>query len=133
MIHDNFAEIIDRIITWQRSTLVPKITKNSEDNKEALKKFLSDNFGDRYGGRLNEQFEALIIEIKIYFKDGSVGGWSSCYCKATWNDSTLGNDADLEIFDLLLKIDTQNRADSSKIVDVLCLHGAFEAVKVRFR
>ena len=53
------------------------------------------------------------------------------YCKKTWNDSTLENDADLEIFDLLLKIDIQNGVDSYKIVRNLCFYGAFEAVKVR--
>ena len=92
---------------------------------------MSDYFGDRYDGRLNEQFEAVIIEIEIYFKDGQIGGWSSYYCKETWNDSTLENEADLEIFDLLLKIDIQNGADTSKIVRSLCRNGAFEAVKVR--
>ena len=50
---------------------------------------------------------------------------------ATWNDETLENDADLEIFDLLLKIDIKNGADTPKIVDWLCTYGAFAAVKVR--
>ena len=49
----------------------------------------------------------------------------------TWNDRTLENEADFEIFDLLLKIDIKNEADSSKIVESLCFYGAFEAVKVR--
>ena len=95
--------------------------------------FLSDYFGARYDGRLNEQLEALIVEIRIYIADDDVGGWSSYYCRVTWNDSTLENDADLNIFDLLLKIDNENGADSSKIVNGLCFCGAFEAVKVRFR
>ena len=67
----------------------------------------------------------------MYFEDGQVGGWSSFYCSETWNDSSLENDADFEIFDLLLKIDIQNGADTSKIVLFLCGYGAFEAVKVR--
>ena len=67
----------------------------------------------------------------MYFEDGQPGGWSSFYCSETWNDETLENDADLEIFDLLLKIDNKNGADTSKIVLFLCGYGAFEAVKVR--
>ena len=67
----------------------------------------------------------------MYFEDGNVGGYSSWYCSKTWNDETLENEADLEIFDLLLKIDIKNGADTSKIVLWLCNYGAFEAVKVR--
>ena len=67
----------------------------------------------------------------MYFKDGYYGGWSLSYCRKTWNDSTLENEADLEIFDLLLEIDIINGADLSKIVESLCKNGAFEAVKVR--
>ena len=47
------------------------------------------------------------------------------------NDSTLENDADLEIFDLLFEIDNRNGGDLSKIVLSLCLDGAFEPVKVK--
>ena len=60
-----------------------------------------------------------------------VGGWSSHYCSETWNSETLENEADLEIFDILFKIDIQNGANASKIVHSLCQFGAFEAVKVR--
>ena len=67
----------------------------------------------------------------MYFKDHKVGGWSSYYCRNSWNDETLENETDLEIFDLLFKIDIQNGADTSKIVLWLCNYGAFEAVKVR--
>ena len=74
---------------------------------------------------------AVIFEIETYFKDNAVGGWSSLYSRVTWNDWTLENNADLEIFDLLLKIDIKNGADTSKIVESLCLYGAFEAVKVK--
>ena len=94
---------------------------------------MSDYFGHRYDGRLTEQFEAVMIETELYFNDDHVGGWSTYYCKWTWNDSTLENDADLEIFDLLFKIDIQNGADSSKIIVWLSTYGAFEAVQVRFR
>ena len=99
---------------------------------EGLITFLSTNFEDNYDERLLGNFEDIIVEIKLYFEDGKVGGWSSFYCKMTWNDKTLENDADLEIFDLLFKIDIRNGADTSKILHSLCLDGAFEAVKVRF-
>ena len=98
----------------------------------AFHKFLSDYFGDHFDGRLSEPLEHVISEIHLYFKDSYVGGWSSSYCKFAWNDVTLENEADLEIFDLLFKIDIQNEADSSEIVYGLCNVGAFEAVKVRF-
>ena len=68
----------------------------------------------------------------MYSKVGVEGGWSGFYCVATWNDTTLENDADLEIFDLLFEIDIENGAETSKIVFRLCYFGAFEAVKVRF-
>ena len=100
---------------------------------EGLKIFLMTHFEDDYDKRLPRKFLGIIIEIETYFKDGKVGGWSSWYCKKTWNDETLENEADLKIFDLLLKIDIQNGADSSEIVQQLCNNGAFEAVKVRFR
>ena len=92
---------------------------------------MSDYFGDHFDGRLSIELEDVIFEIERYFKDGKVGGWSSYYCKVTWNNSTLENDADLEIFDLLLKIDIQKGADPTKIVQCLCTVSAFEAVKVR--
>ena len=130
--HINLTEIIDRIITYKRTSLVPKINKDSKDIKEDFKKFLSDYFGDHFDGILSEQSEDVIEEIKMYFKDGLVGGYSSFYCKITWNDSTQENDADLKVFDLLLEIDIQNGADSSKILQNLCHNGAFETVKVRF-
>ena len=98
-----------------------------------LKTFLLTNFEDDYDERLPRNFGGIYNEIELYFKDGKVGGWSSWYCKMTWNDSTLENEADLEIFDLLFEIDIKNGADTSKIVDTLCSTGAFEAVKVRLR
>ena len=94
---------------------------------------MSTFFGEDYDEKLDEQWKAIIAEIDMYFKDGEVGGWSSGYCMKTWKDETLQNEADLEIFDLLLKIDVQNGADTSKIVRSLCYNGAFAAVKVRFR
>lgn len=51
-------------MTCKRSSLVPKITKNSEDIKEAFNKYLADYFGDHYDGRLSEQLEAAIFEIE---------------------------------------------------------------------
>ena len=111
----------------KRSLAFPDITKF----KEKFENYLLNYFGENYDGRIFKKCAAVIFEIDIYFKDGYVGGWSSCYCKATWNDSTLKNDANLEIFDLLLKIDIENGADTSKIVESLCSNCAFEAVKVR--
>ena len=99
--------------------------------KEKFESFLSNYFGASYDEKVSEKWEAVIDEIEMYFKDGNVGGWSSYYCLKTWNDETLENDADFEIFDLLLKIDIKNGADPSKIVHSLCFDGAFEAVKVR--
>ena len=99
--------------------------------KERFESFLSNYFGASYDQKVSKKWEDFILEIKRYFKDGLVGGWSSFYCSETWNDSTLENEADLEIFDLLLKIDIKNGADTSRIVRNLCSFGAFEAVKVK--
>ena len=98
---------------------------------EKFESFLSNYFGASYDEEVSDKWNAVIDEIKTYFKYGTVGGWSSWYCKATWNGFTLENDADLEIFDRLLKIDIKNGADTSKIVRNLCSFGAFEAVKVK--
>ena len=114
---------------FQRSDTVAEISKL----KERFESFLSNYFGASYDQEVSEKWEAVLYEIETYFKDGYAGGWSSYYCKKTWNDSTLENEADLEIFDLLFKIDIKNGADTSKIVHSLCFYGAFEAVKVRFR
>ena len=99
--------------------------------EENFENFLSNYFGASYDEEFSEKWRAVIFEIELCFKDVKIGGWSSCYCKETWNDETLENEADLEIFDLLLKIDIKNGADTSKIVLYLCMFGAFEAVKVR--
>ena len=48
-----------------------------------------------------------------------------------WDEERLKNDADLEIFDLLFKIDLENGADRTSILNYLCNYGAFGAVKVR--
>ena len=95
--------------------------------EEKFGSFLSNYFGASYDEEFSEKLENVIGKIGLM---EDYGGWSSFYCSQTWNDETLENDADLEIFDLLLKIDNQNGADTSKIVLMLCLHGAFEAVKV---
>ena len=111
---------------FERSAIVPEMSK-LEENFES---FLSNYFDASYDQKETKKLRDIIREIKRYFKDGSVGGWSSLYCKVTWNDQTLENDADFEIFDILLKIDIQNGADQSKIVNSLCNYGAFETVKV---
>ena len=111
---------------FERSATVAEISK-LEENCES---FLSNYFCAGYDEELYNEWVALFYEIETYFDDGGVGGWSSWYCSENWNDETLENEADLEIFDLLLKIDTQNGADPSKIVHSLCFLGAFEAVKV---
>ena len=97
--------------------------------EEKFKSFLSNYFDASYDEEVSEKWEPIITEIRLYCED-EVGGWSSAYCKFTWNDKTLKNEADLEIFDLLLKIDIKNGANTSEIVLGLCLFGAFEAVKV---
>ena len=98
--------------------------------EEKFGSFLSTYFGASYDEEVSEKWEAVIEEIETYFGDDKIGGWSSFYCKLKWNDETLENEADLEIFDLLLKIDIKNGADTSRIVLGLCCFGAFEAVKV---
>ena len=75
------------------------------------------------GKILLEKYECISKMVKL-------GGWSSYYCKKTWNNSTSKNEADLKIFELLLEIDIQNGADTSKIAENLRYDGAFEAVKV---
>ena len=103
------------------------MSRNSEEIVEGFKTFLSTYFEGDYDEKLLDDCPGIFVD------DGHVGGWSSLYCHKTWNDLTLENDADLEIFDLLLNIDIKNGADTSKIVHRLCLVGAFEAVKVRVR
>ena len=95
------------------------------------KSFLLNYFGASYDEKVSKKWKDIFSELEMYLKDGHVGGWSSFYCKLTWNDSTLVNDADLEIFDLLFEIDIKNGAEASKLVQSLCVNGAFEAVKVR--
>ena len=97
---------------------------------EKFRGFLSNYFGASYDEEVSEKWKAVIYEIETYFDDRKSDGWSSLYCSKTWNDDTLENEADLEIFDLLFKIDIKNGANLSKIVMSLCLDGAFEAVKV---
>ena len=98
--------------------------------EEKLGSFLSNYFGASFDEEVSKKWGSVIFEQRLYFEDGYVGGWSSFYCKETWNDATLENEADLEIFDHLLKIDIKNGADTSGIVCYLCLNAAFEAVKV---
>ena len=49
----------------------------------------------------------------------------------TWDEERLKCDADWALFDLLFQIDLENGADRTKILNSLCLLGAFGAVKVR--
>ena len=93
----------------KRSLAFREITKF----KEKFLDFTSTYFGKNYAARYFRKWEAVIDEIERLFNDGNVGG-------AT----------DLEIFDHLLKIATQDQADSSKIFPGLCFLGAFEAIKV---
>ena len=93
--------------------------------------FLSTYFGASFDRKVSRKWRDIIRETETYFKDGSYGGYSSLHCEETWNDSTLENDADLKIFDLLFKIDIQNGAHPSKIVNSLFIVGAFDAVKVK--
>ena len=125
-------KIFKYISNFQRSATGPKISKLEEE----FESFLSHYFGACYDKQISEKWEPVIFEIKLYFferwsMDTFLGGWSSYYCQNTWNDLTLENEADLKVFDLLLKIDILNDADQSRIVLNLCQNGAFEAVKVR--
>ena len=86
---------------FKRSATVPEISKW----KENFKGFLSNYFGASYDEEVSANLGFIIREIILYFKDDTVGGWSSYYCKETWNDETLENEADLEIFDLFFEID----------------------------
>ena len=122
--------MLDQTINFQRSCLAQKISENFEESAKSLRTFLSTYFEDDYDGKLLGDCAGILFESQLYFKDFKVGGWSSVYCELTWNDETLENEADLEIFDLLFKIDIQNGADTSKIVLYLCQCAAFEAVKV---
>ena len=117
----------------QKTRLDPE-TRVSEMKKLTRKflSFLSNYFGDSYDENVYGKWKKIIWEIYRYCRDGHFGGWCSYYCSETWNDETLENDADFEIFDLLLKMDIQNGADTSKIVHSLCKYSAFEAVKVEF-
>ena len=99
--------------------------------EEKFESFSSNYFGASYDEKVSKKWKRIIKEIRLNFDESYVRGYSSWYCKNAWNDSTLENDADLEIFDLLFEIDIKNGADPSKIVYWLCFYGAFEAVKVR--
>ena len=94
---------------------------------EKFEIFLSTYFGASYVKANFDKWLSVVLEILFHL----IGGYSGCYCAVTWNDETLKNDANLEIFDLLYKIDIKNGADPSKIVHCLCIRGAFEAVKVK--
>ena len=95
---------------------------------------IEDYFRGYFGSAFEEEVEGL-EEIKneseLYFKEGTVRGYSSYYCLEAWDEKSLKNDADLVVFDLLYEIDLENGADRTNILSSLCLYGAFGAVKVR--
>jgi len=90
---------------------------------------LLNYFGEYYDGQLWETWVAIVIEMRVYFQNDNVGGWSSAYCSKTLNTLTLENDADPDVFNLLFRIDSENKADLSKIFSYLCHDGAFEIIK----
>ena len=98
--------------------------------EEKIEIFLSSYFGASHVKADSLKGKFFYLEMLISFKNDQSGGYSGAYCASTWNDSTLKNDADLEVFDLLFEIDIKNGADPSKLVNNLCNRGAFEAVKV---
>ena len=95
--------------------------------EDFFRKYFGNSFDEKKVGVL----EGIKFEGRIYFKEEKVGGYSSFYCKVAWDEHGLKNDADLAVFDLLFKIDVENGANKTKILDSLCLYGAFGAVKVR--
>ena len=96
-----------------------------------MNKFLSSYFGEEYKSVYENKWKVLKIEIGFYIENGlKIEGWCILYCKKTWNNLTLQNDARLRIFEILYQIDLQNGADVSNIVYLLCSYGAFKAVEV---
>ena len=76
--------------------------------------------------------DGIKYETKLYFdQEDTVGGYSSLYCKKAWDEKRLTCDADLALFELLFQIDVENGAETTRILDNLCLLGAFAAVEVR--
>ena len=96
-----------------------------------IKEFFREYFGTAFDEKKVGVLEGIKIEGLMYFKEGKVGGYSSCYCKMAWDKKRLKCDADLSVFDLLLEIDVKNGADTTKILNNLCKGGAFGAAKVR--
>ena len=102
--------------------------------RELIKDFYRKHFGTRFdqlkASANADLLNAITSEGELYFKEGNVGGYSSMYCKLAWDENRLKCEADFELFDLLFQIDVENGADRTKILDNLCLNGAFGAVKV---
>ena len=95
---------------------------------------IEEHFHGYFGSAFEEDVEGLEQikeESEMYFKEGCTGGHSSYYCKLAWDEKRLKSDADFAVFDLLYEIDLENGADRTKILNGLCLLGAFGAVKVR--
>ena len=91
--------------------------------------FFKEYFGSDFDEEQAVTLEGIKFEGVIY--SSKVGGYSTFYCQMALAKGRLKNDADLAVFDLLFKIDLENGADSTKILNQLCCFGAFGAVKVR--
>ena len=96
-----------------------------------IEEFFREYFGSDFDEKKVDVLEDIIYESELYFKEGDVGGFSSYYCQMAWDEKRFKNDADLAVFDLLFETDVDNGADTTKILNSLCLAGAFGAVKVR--
>ena len=92
--------------------------------------FFIKYFGSGFETEQVNGLEEIKLESVLYFKEGYAGGYSSFYCSVAWDEERLKNDADLAVYDLLFQIDLENGADTTKILNSLCLNGAFGAVKV---
>ena len=93
---------------------------------------MEDYFLEYFGSFENENIgvlDGIKYESRLYFKFRTPGGYCSLYCNMALDEENLKNDADLSLFDLLLQIDIENGAEPTKILNSICLNGAFGAVK----
>ena len=95
-----------------------------------IEDFFLQYFGSDFDMQKIGVLEGIIYESETYFKESKIGAYSSMYCKMAWNEESLTNDADMLVFDILYRIDVENGADTTKILDSTCFNGAFGAVKV---
>ena len=103
---------------------------------ESAEHFFRRHFGSHFEKFSNlyekiDELQGMRAENDIYFNEKGPGGYSSLYCSVAWDDESLQNDADLAIFNLLFEIDLENDAETTIILNNLCIIGAFGAVKVR--